>query len=83
MTDTPARTIFDIVTDFLVSEPTSDTILAFHLPDDLQDYARWLLERNREGRLTNQEVRDLDDFIRIDDLMTLLKAKARQKLQQA
>src|SRR5688572_2293512 len=43
-------TIFDIITDFLASEPTAEEILAYHFPDDLQARVDELVERNGEGQ---------------------------------
>ena len=76
----PARTVFDVITDFLASDPKPGAILAFHLPDDMEVYASQLLERRRGHGLTQDEELELYDFIRADDMMTLLKAKTRLKL---
>ncbi len=76
----PTRTVFDVITDFLTSDPTSDAILAYRLPAVLEQRARDLLERQREGQLTFDEELEMYDFIRADDMMTLLKAKTRLKL---
>jgi hypothetical protein len=76
----PSRTVFDVITDFLASDPTPEAILEFRLPRDMEVYASGLLERRREQGLTQDEEFELYDFIRVDDLMTLLKAKTRLKL---
>jgi len=39
MLNTPARTVFDEITDFLATEPSPQQIIAYHLPDDLQQRA--------------------------------------------
>lgn len=33
------RTVFDVITDFLATEPSPQEIIAYHLPDDLQQRA--------------------------------------------
>ncbi len=81
MTDAPARTIKEVVTDFLGSAPTLEEIAAYRLPPDLQDRAHQLLDRNRAGMLTPDERSEMNEFSQIDHLMTLVKAKARLKLQ--
>ena len=83
MSVAPTRTVFDVITDLLASEPTSEEILAFRLPSDMEAYALQLLARKREYALTPDEELQMYDFIRADDLMTLLKAKTRQKLSKA
>lgn len=76
----PEKTVKDVVTDFLASAPTLEEIAAYRLPDPLQARAHMLLDKNREGVLTAEERAEMDDFLEIDHLMTLVKAKARLKL---
>jgi hypothetical protein len=33
---TVTHTVFDVITDFLASDPTPEEIIAYHLPNDLQ-----------------------------------------------
>lgn len=82
MSFAPARSVFDVITDFLASEPKPDQILAFHLPSDMEQYALQLLSRKRDVTLTLDEELEMYDFIRADDMMTLLKAKTRLKLSK-
>jgi hypothetical protein len=80
MNNTPAKTITDVVTDFLGSAPSLEEIAAYKLPAELQERAHQLLDKNREGSLTEPERAEMDEFRRIDHLLTLVKAKARLKL---
>ena len=80
MQPAPDRTVFDVITDFLAADPTSEAILQYRLPGELEERAVQLLERKREDRLTFDEELEFYDFIRADDMMTLLKAKTRLKL---
>lgn len=81
MSDAPANTIKDIVTDFLGSAPTLEEIAAYRLPEALQNYAHNLLDKNRAGMLTSEERAEMEEFRQIDHLLTLVKAKARLKLK--
>jgi hypothetical protein len=74
------RTVFDVITDFLATEPSPQAVLAYRLPAELETRALELLTRQREGGLSPDESLELHDFIRADDMMTLLKAKTRLKL---
>ena len=78
---TPTRTVFDVITDFLTSDPTPEDILAYFLPDELQERANYLLERNGEGLLTFEEQREMYDFMRADEMMSLIKVKTKLKLR--
>jgi hypothetical protein len=81
MAFTPEKTVSDIVTDFLGSAPTLEAIAAYRLPDEFQARAHELLDKNREGRLSEAEHAEMVEFRQIDHLMTLVKAKARLKLK--
>jgi hypothetical protein len=52
------------------------------LPLALEARALELLQHKREDRLTIDEELELLDFIRADDMMTLLKAKTQLKLDK-
>jgi hypothetical protein len=71
--------IFDVITDFLASEPSPKSILEFRLPLEVEAHALELIERKRDSGLSFDEETELMDFIRADDMMTLLKAKTRLK----
>jgi hypothetical protein len=77
------RTIFGEITDFLAANPTPEQIINYRLPADLEARAYELLDRNGEGELTADEVEEMHDFIRADDMMSLLKAKTGLKLNQS
>ncbi len=76
----PTRTVFDVITDFLASDPTPEAILNYRLPTELQERALQLLAQNRDDSLSFDEQLEMYDFIRADDVMSLLKAKTRLRL---
>jgi hypothetical protein len=73
-------TLFDEILDFLASTPTPEQIIAFHPSDALQSRLRDLLERNRNGLLYAEESAELDEFSRMNHLMSMLKIRARKRL---
>jgi hypothetical protein len=42
----------------------------------MQERAQVLLEKNRASQLTPRETAELDEYVRIDHLITMLKAHA-------
>lgn len=80
MLNSPTRTIFSEITEFLATNPVPEAIIAYRLPDELEARAALLLEKNGEGMLSIEEREELMDFIRVDEMMSLLKAKMRVKL---
>jgi hypothetical protein len=83
MESTPIRTVFGEITDFLATNPTPEAIIAYRLPDHLQERAHHLLELNGEGQLSETERDEMFDFVRVDEMMSLLKAKMKLKLKKA
>ncbi|MEQ8674805.1 MAG: hypothetical protein RLP44_18215 [Aggregatilineales bacterium] len=82
MQNVTSPTVFSIITDFLASNPSSEEIINYRLPDKLQERAHTLLERNGEDELTFEEQQEMYDFLRIEEMMSLLKAKTRLRLKR-
>ena len=68
--------ITDEVLDFLISAPTPEQIIAFHPSESAQMRLRELLDRNRNGRLTDHEQAELDKMSWIGHFFTMLKDRA-------
>jgi hypothetical protein len=83
MLNAPARSVFSEITDFLATNPSPEAIIAYQLPDDFQERAHALLERNGEGELSLEERDEMMDYVRVDNMMSLLKAKMKLKLKKA
>jgi hypothetical protein len=82
MQSIPTRTVFDEITDFLATEPSPQEIIAYHLPDALQQRADYLAELNGEDQLTPSEREELDEFLKVDRMFSLLKTKMKLKLKK-
>ncbi|MCY3834375.1 MAG: hypothetical protein OXG85_15280 [Chloroflexi bacterium] len=79
--DTPVRNVPDSVAEFLASDPTDDELLAYMFPKDIQARVHFLLDRNGEGELTILEERELDDCLRANRFMALLKVNTELRRQ--
>jgi hypothetical protein len=82
MQNATLRTVFGVITDFLATNPSPEDIVAYQLPHDLEARAHELLERNNAGKLTPEEHDEMLDFVRVEQMMSLLKIKMRIKLKQ-
>lgn len=71
------RSIFDEIAEFLATSPSREAILDYHPSPAFQRRASQLLEKNREGELTERDRRDLDEFAHAESLFRRLKAKMR------
>ncbi len=76
----PSKTIQDVIIEFLGSAPSAEEIIAFELPEEIQQRGLDLLERNRQGILTPDERTELDEFSRLGHLMNMITLRARLKL---
>ena len=75
-----ATRLVDSVVELLTSSPKPEDVLSFKLPQDLQDRSSYLLERNREGLLSAVEKEELDQFVFLEHVFRIAKARARMQL---
>jgi hypothetical protein len=80
MADIELSTLFDEILDFLASTPTPEQIIAFKPSPELDQRLHDLLDRNTNNTLVAEERAELDEFMRMNHLLKMLKIKARQKL---
>src|SRR5262245_25890468 len=73
--------VYRYILEFLTTDPSPEAILQFSLTQAIQERASALLEKNRAGQLTPAETTELDKFVRINDLVSLLKARAFKNLR--
>ncbi|MEQ9234873.1 hypothetical protein [Coleofasciculus sp. E2-BRE-01] len=73
---TNAPIAYTEVLDFLITRPTPQEITTFKVSAEAQERLRTLLDKNREGTLTEAEATELDLYEQLEHLMILLKAKA-------
>ena len=76
----PNLPFYEHVLDFLVESPSPQEIIAFRPSAAVQRRVNELVARNRERDLTAAEEEELDHYIQIDRMMSLLKAKAYRRL---
>ena len=73
----------DEVLEFLLSQPTPQQIIDFHTSEPVQERIRFLLDANKNRRLTDAEQGEMDEISIIVHFMRMLKARARRKLKAA
>jgi len=83
MQNTPTRTVFDVITDFLATEPSPQEIIDYYMPEDLQARLDALLDKNGEGEITPSEREELERFLNANQMFSMLKTKMRLKLKRA
>lgn len=71
--------VFQELVDLLADNANPDRVLAFRLSDDRQKKLDQLLERQREGTLTDDELSELATFEQFEHVVRMLKAKLLQR----
>ena len=66
------------VVDFIAAGPTPDRIASYHPSDAACERVMELLQRQKTGELLPQEEAELDDYLQLEHLMRLIKARARR-----
>lgn len=74
--------VFDDLLDFLVEKATPKEILAFKPSDSAQQRADELTEKNKSGQLSAEERNELEQMLKLDLLVTVLKARALRAMKQ-
>jgi hypothetical protein len=78
----PAGTLFDDITTFLLSKPTAQQVLDYQVSEHLDTRLHELLDKNSNVSLSREEQNELDTFLHFAHIITLLKAKALEQLDE-
>ncbi|MBI5671544.1 MAG: hypothetical protein HZC41_26430 [Chloroflexi bacterium] len=82
MAAAPPTTLVDEITDFLITSPTPEEIIAFKTSEAANHRLHELLDKNRNEGLSPEEREELNDFLSLGHLLTILVAKARLQLER-
>jgi len=74
------HSIYDEFVEFITSAPTLEQITLFRLSDPIETRIGELLDANRNRALTAEEQAELDEAVRLEHLMRLVKIRAYEKL---
>jgi hypothetical protein len=66
--------IYRYILDFVASNPTPIQIAQFQPTPQMQDRLSTLVTRSKAGELTPIELKELDEYERIEHLMVMIKA---------
>jgi len=66
---------------FLSQGPSREEIAAFQLSEEAQQHLRALLRKNSAGTLTPEEDHELDQMVLLDEIVSLIRARAQRPMQ--
>ncbi len=74
---------YEEIIDFIAAGTTPEAVVAFHPSDSVQQRVTGLIERSEDGSISTEEQSELDDYLQLEHIMIMAKARARQYTQLA
>ena len=74
---------YEEIIDFFAAGTTPEAIVAFHPSDSVQQRVAALVESSKTGGIPVEEQSELDDYLRLEHIMIMAKARARMYTQLA
>ena len=71
------------VAEFFAQAPTREQIASFQFTAEAKQRVRDLLAGNAAGTLTSSEQRELDQLVALDDVVSLIRARAQRDSSSA
>ena len=69
---------YDEIIDFIAAGTTPEAVLAFRPSDSVQQRVAELVERSHNGSVSAEEQSELEDYLQLEHIMIMAKARARQ-----
>jgi hypothetical protein len=77
-----ANPVYMEIVDSIAGGTTPESVASFHPSEALQFRVSELLLKNEAGSLTAEERAELDQFLELEHILRIAKARARQILSQ-
>jgi hypothetical protein len=74
----PRSNAYDDVLDFIAAGTTPSSVIAFRPSREAQQRVAELVERSHTGSISPREQSELDDYLQLEHLMIMAKARARR-----
>ena len=72
---------YDEILDFLAAGTTAEDIAGFRPSAEAQARVRELIEHRQAAKMTPAEDEELEEYLRLEHLMIMAKAKAQARLR--
>jgi hypothetical protein len=69
---------YEEIIDFIASGTTPEAVLAFRPSEIVQQRVAELLEGSKDGSISTEEQSELEDYLQLEHIMIMAKARARQ-----
>ncbi|WP_315790242.1 hypothetical protein [Fischerella sp. JS2] len=68
--------VYDEIIDFIAAGTTPQSVIDFKLSNTAQERLEDLVYKHKMGKLTPQEKKELDNFLTLEHIIRLAKARA-------
>ena len=68
---------YEEIIDFFAAGTTPEAVVAFHPSDGVRQRVAALVESSKEGSISSEEQSELDDYLQLEHIMIMAKARAR------
>lgn len=68
---------YDEIIDFIAAGTTPEAVVAFRPSDGVQQRVAELVERSKAGSLSVEDQSELEDYLTLEHIMIMAKARAR------
>ncbi|GAB4033620.1 hypothetical protein [Spirosoma gilvum] len=73
---------YETLVDFILTHVKPEAILQFRASEEMHDHFYSLLEKEKSGTTTREETDLINDFMNVEHIMRLAKAKVKQHAHQ-
>lgn len=78
-----SKNAFDEIANLLASGTNPESLISYEIPQYLVNRYEMLVEKEKEGGITEEEKRELDSLLMINHVISLAKLIAMKKLAAA
>jgi len=72
---------YEEVIDFIAAGTTPAAVVAFRPSEVVRQRVAELIERSNDGNISTEEQSELDDYLQLEHIMIMAKARAREYTQ--
>ena len=69
---------YEEIIDFIAAGTTPEAVIAFRPSDTVQKRVATLVEQSKTGAISPEEESELEDYLQLEHIMIMAKARARQ-----
>jgi hypothetical protein len=74
---------YDEIIDFIAAGTTPEAVVAFRPSEGVQERVAALVERSKDCTISPEEQSELEDYLQLEHIMIMAKARARQHTELA